>query len=146
MTMEIDKKLILIALIIMVNIHSIYDWILPFVSKDFHALFANAWYLTLFGYIAVRLINDSIKEGLLIKKNFEFIMSLYFIYRCNLHTISFLQSFQTEGSWDRYKIVTSNYYADGLVWFILLITLIISFRKKIFAKIRKSCRKVKTIL
>ena len=144
--MEVDKKFILIALIIMVNTHQIYDWVLPFVSKDFHALFANAWYLTWFGYTAIRLIDDSIKEGLLIKKKFEFIVSFYFTYRFCLHSISFLQSFQLEGSWKRYKVVTSNYYADGLVWFIILIILLITFRKEIFTKIKRLCQKAKIIL
>ena len=144
--MEIDKKFILIALIIMVITHQIYDGILPFISKDFHALFANAWYLTLFGYIALRLIKDSIEEGLLIKKKIEFIMSLYFLYRFCLHSISFLQSFQIEGSWKRYKTVTSNYYADGLVWLIILIVLVINFRREIYCKIKKACQKVKIIL
>ena len=141
--MMVNKKIILIALIVMVNTHQIYDWVLPFVSKDFHALFANAWFLTLFGYIAVRLIDDSIEDGLLIKKKFEFIVSLYCIYRCNLHIISFLQSFEINGSWERYKTVTSNYYADGIVWFIIMIILIVTFKKEIYRKINRLCQKTK---
>lgn len=140
-----DKKIILIALFTMVITHMIYDMGLPFVSKDFHALFANAWFLTLFGFIALILIKDSIEDVLLIKRKFEFIVSFYFIYRFCLHSISLLQSFQLEGSWERYKIVTSNYYADGIVWFIILVMLFINFRKEISMKIKKQCQKAKII-
>ena len=135
------KKTEWIVLFTMVIVHIIYDWAIPFVNKDFHALFASSWNLTLFGYIAFRLIDDGLNEPNELKRDVKLTIGTYFIYRTVLNSISLLQSFDIEGSWERYKTVTSNYYADGIVWVAISIVLIFIARKEI---IKRKCQKIET--
>jgi hypothetical protein len=137
-----DKKAEWIVLFTMVIVHIIYDWAIPFVHKDFHALFASSWNFTLFGYIAFRLIDDALNNPIKVQRDVKWAIGSYFIYRTVLNGISFLQSFQLDGSWVRYKTITSNYYADGIIWIAILIVLIYIARKEI---IKRRCRKAKTI-
>jgi hypothetical protein len=124
----------------MVIVHIVYDWAIPFVPKDFHALFASSWNATLFGYIAIRLIDDAInREGK--ESKAKWAIGAYFFYRGFINVISFLQSFELEGSWKRYKVTTSNYYADALIWSIIALILVKLYWKDIY----KLCRKRKTI-
>lgn len=132
-----NKKIEWIALIIMVIDHYAYDWAIPFVHSDYHALFASSWNLTLFGYIGIRLIDDSIENSLAVTRKAKRIIAGYFMYRCFLNSVSFLQSFEIEGSWERYKIVTSNYYADGIIWVVITIILIITFKKEIYRQLKR---------
>lgn len=127
----------------MVIAHIIYDWAIPFVHKDFHALFASSWNMTLFGYIAFRLIDDALNNPVKVQRDVKWAIGTYFIYRTVLNGISFLQSFQLDGSWHRYKTITSNYYADGIIWIAILIVLICIARKEI---IKRKCQKIETTL
>lgn len=136
------KRVEWIVLFTMVIVHIIYDWAIPFVGKDFHALFASSWNLTLFGYIAFVLINDALSNPNKLQRDVKWTIGSYFIYRTILNAISFLQSFQIDGSWQRYKTITSNYYADGIIWIAILIVLIHIARKEI---IKRRCQKAKTI-
>ncbi len=123
--------------------HSCYDWVIPFVPEDFHALFASSFFMTLFGYVAFKIIDDALNNPNELQRNVKWTIGTYFIYRTILNAISFLQSFEIDGSWQRYKTITSNYYADGIIWIAIAIVLIHIARKEI---IKRKCRKIETTL
>ena len=128
---------------IMFGVHLIYNLALPFIHKDFHALFASAWMFTLFGYLAFRLIDDALNNRIKLQRDVKWTIGTYFIYRTVLNVISFLQSFEIDGSWKRYKTVTSNYYADAIIMLIILIVLTWILSKDYLNKRR--CQRTKTI-
>jgi hypothetical protein len=118
------KKIEIYALYILVIAHILYDWAIPFISTDYHALFASIWNLTLFGYIGIRLANDSINGRHEKYIRIRWTITAYFIYRTFINVVAFINGINIEGSWDRYKAITSNYIADVLIWSIILLNLL----------------------
>lgn len=113
----------LIALIIVFCVHILYDWSMPFIPQGFHALGASLWAMTLYGYIAYRVVIDAIDYHDKLIRNLLFVLSSYFIYRVMLNSITFVRGLYPDGSWEFYRKVTSNYPMDVFVWSIILITL-----------------------
>lgn len=137
------KKVEWIALFIMVIDHYLYDWAILYVPDKFDALFASSWNLTFYGYIGLRLIDDAINNPIKLERQIKWTIAVYFIWRTMVNTVAFMQSFQLEGSWGRYKIITSNTFGDGLIWIIITIILIKITHKHLWSLIKRICQRRK---
>ena len=133
-----------IALFILVIVHIVYDWAIPFVHDNGKALFYSLWNLSTYGYICYRLIYDSFNSQLKLHRNILTTLSIFFGYRSILNTAALIRSIRfDDNSYNAYKDITSNYTGDVLIWSIILISLLIITRTHIYDIIKKKCRKTK---
>lgn len=125
-----------IALFVLVIVHIIYDWTIPFIPDNVKPLFYSLWNISTYGYIAYRLVSDSINTPIEFNRKILSTLSVFFIYRSILNTTALIRSLRfDEEAYNAYKDITSNYTGDVLIWSIIAVFLI---------KITIQCRKRKT--